>query len=330
MTEQSNHSFKGVGLAALGFTAFSTHDALIKTLSDFSVFQIIFFAVLFSFVPFTLFLMLNKREISMRPNVPVLVAVRSSCILGSTICGFYAFSVLPMAEVYSLIFSAPILITILAIPVLGERVKMIRWVAIILGMSGVVIVLQPGDTELSLGHLAGFMTAVFLSVTSVVTRKIGSREHSVTLVVYPLMTNLFVTGIMLIWVYKPMPGIALATLCGIGLLSVVGQTLLVLAYRASEAQFVAPVQYIQMLWAIGLGTLFFNETLKQTTVLGATIIILSGLLFVWREVVASVTKPILRTRNLRSISGPQALSSEAEKAEDLQAEHELEDSVKAD
>ncbi len=323
MTEHPPHSLKGVGFAALGFTAFSTHDALIKTLGDFSVFQIIFFAVLFSFVPFTLFLMLDKREISMRPNVPALIAVRCTCILGSTTSGFYAFSVLPMAEVYSLVFSAPILITILAIPVLGERVKMIRWIAIILGMSGVVVVLQPGNTELSLGHLSGFMAAVFLSITSVVTRKIGAREHSVTLIVYPLMTNLFVTGIIMIWVYKPMPGIALTTLCGIGMLSVLGQTLLVLAYRASEAQFVAPVQYIQMLWAIGFGSLFFNETLKQTTVLGATIIILSGLLFVWREVVASVTKPILRSRNLRSISGPQALSSEAEAAEDLQAEHDL-------
>lgn len=327
MTEQSTQSLKGVGLAALGFTAFSTHDALIKTLGDYSVFQIIFFAVLFSFVPFTLFLMLDRHERSMRPNVPGLVAIRSVCILGSTVSGFYAFSVLPMAEVYSLIFSAPILITILAIPVLGEKVKLIRWIAIILGMSGVVVVLQPGDTNLSLGHLAGFMAAVFLSVTSVVTRKIGSREHSVTLVVYPLMTNLFVTGIMMIWVYKPMPGMVLATLCGIGMLSVIGQTLLVQAYRASEAQFVAPVQYVQMLWAIFFGAIFFDEVLKQTTVLGASIIILSGLLFVWREVVASVTKPILRTRNLRSISGPQALSSEAEEAEDLQAESELSEPI---
>lgn len=322
MTDQSTQSLKGVGFAALGFTAFSTHDALIKTLGDYSVFQIIFFAVLFSFVPFTLFLMLDKHERSMRPNVPGLVAIRSICILGSTVSGFYAFSVLPMAEVYSLIFSAPILITILAIPVLGEKVKLIRWIAIILGMSGVVVVLQPGDTNLALGHFAGFMAAVFLSVTSVVTRKIGSREHSVTLVVYPLMTNLFVTGIMMIWVYKPMPGMVLAILCGIGMLSVIGQTLLVQAYRASEAQFVAPVQYIQMLWAIFFGAIFFDEVLKQTTVLGASIIILSGLLFVWREVVASVTKPILRTRNLRSTSGPQALSSEAEEADELLAESE--------
>ncbi len=313
---ENNNPLLGPLFAVLGFAAFSTHDALIKTLGEYSVFQIIFFAVLFSFVPFTLFLMLDKQERSLRPNLPLLVAGRCIGILGSTISGFYAFSVLPMAEVYSLIFSAPILITLLAIPVLGEKVKLIRWIAIILGLAGVMVVLQPGDSELSLGHFAGFMAALFIATTAVITRKIGSREHSLTLIVYPLMVNFVVTGVALIWVYKPFSGLALTTVGGIGLLSVIGQSLLVQAYRRSQAQFIAPVQYSQMLWAVIFGSLFFNETLTNNVILGSTIIILSGLLFVWREVVSSVRKPILRTRNMRTISGPQATSYEAEKAEE--------------
>ena len=316
MHHSDNRPLLGPAFAALGFAVFSTHDALIKTLADYSVFQVVFFTVLFSFVPFTLVLMLDKRERSLRPRTPWLVAARCVSILGSTVFGFYAFSVLPMAEVYSLIFSAPIMITLLAIPVLGEKVKLFRWIAIILGMSGVVVVLQPGGTELTIGHLSGFLAALCISITAVVTRKIGSREHSFTLIVYPLMVNFIVTGIALIWVYKPFTGQALSTVGGIGLLSVIGQSLLVQAYRVSEAQFVAPVQYSQMLWAIVFGNLFFNETLTQNVILGSTIIILSGLLFVWREVVSSVRKPILRTRNVRTISGPQAASHEADKAEE--------------
>ena len=309
----TSHALLGSGYAVLSFAAFSTHDALIKTLGDYSVFQIVFFAVLFSFVPFTLYLMFDRRERSLRPNVPHLVAVRCLGVLGSTLGAFYAFSVLPMSQVYAMIFSAPVLITLLAIPFLGEKVKLMRWIAILLGLAGVIVVLQPGRTELSLGHVTGFGAAVSLAATSISTRMIGGREHSTTLIVYPMMTMLLASGLAMIWLYQPLTGDALAILFAIGMLNVLGQALLVLAYRSSEAQFVAPVQYTQMLWAIFYGAVFFGEQVTENVILGSTVIILSGLLFVWREMVASVSKPILRTRNLRASAGPTAPPSESDR-----------------
>jgi S-adenosylmethionine uptake transporter len=302
----------GAGLALIGFAVFSLHDALIKSVSGVPTFQIAFFAVLFSFVPFSIYLALAKPERSFRPRVPGLLALRCLFTTTGLLSAFYAFGNLPLAEVYSLLFATPILITLLAIPVLGERVRAFRWFAIALGMTGVIIVLQPGSTELTLGHLAAALAAICTAITSVVTRRIGSREHGVTLILYPMLVNVIVCGALTALVYVPLQADMLLRIASLGMLTVMGQSLIMQAYRRSEAQFVAPMQYSQMLWALFYGALVFDEAINNTVLAGAGIIVLSGLLFIWRELSASLTRPVLRTRNLRATPGPQNQSSETD------------------
>ena len=311
----SGNVLRGVGLSLMGFAAFSMHDAFIKSIDGVPVFQIVFFVVLFSFVPFALFLAIDGTERSLRPQLPVLVGLRCLFSVIGLMCVFYAFGRLPMAEVYSLLFAAPILITLLAIPILGERVRLIRWFAILLGMLGVLVVLRPGTTDLTIAHLAAVGAATCTALVSVVTRKIGSREQSVTLILYPMLSNVVITGIATIFVYVPLPGDVLLRLCAVGVLSVIGQSLMIQAYRASEAQFVAPMQYSQMLWALVYGAFVFNETVDQTVLMGSAVIVFSGLLFIWRELVASVSKPVLSTRNVRMSGGPAARPAEADLSE---------------
>lgn len=299
-------------IALAGFATFSIHDALIKTLQAYSLFQIGFFAVLFSFVPFTLFIAVQREQILLRPNQPKLVAARCVSIFGSMVCAFCAFKSLPLAQAYALIFAAPLLITILAIPVLKERVKWYRWMAIIIGFLGVVIVLNPSTQTMTLGHAAGMAAAFFSATTAVITRKIGSGESSLTLIVYPLLVNLSICALAMVWVYQPMSGQTLAIMCSIGLLAVLGQAMLIFAYRNAPAQYIAPFQYSQMLWAVIIGALFFNESPGKNVWLGSLVIILSGVMIVWRELTASSTKPILNTRNFRVVSGPAAYSSETD------------------
>jgi len=341
---QSGSIMKGVGLALLGFAIFSLHDALIKSIDDIPVFQTVFFVVLFSFVPFTFFLAVDNTERSLRPKLPGLIALRCFFSTVGLLCVFHAFKNLPLAQVYALLFAAPILITLLAIPFLGERIKLIRWFAILLGMGGVLVVLDPGgllSTALSAGnagaggsgaggsgkavgsgltvhHLIALGAAACVACSSVVTRKIGAREHSVTLIIYPMLTNILVSGVLMSQVYQPMAGITLLKLAAIGLLSVMGQSLMIQAYRNSEAQFVAPMQYSQMLWALLYGAFVFNESVDKVILAGSAVIVLSGLLFIWREVVASVRQPVLRRRNLRVSGGPLAKPAEADNVESRQ------------
>ena len=309
----SSTLLKGVGLALVGFATFSMHDALIKSVQDVPVFQVAFFVVLFSFVPFTFLVGIEKTERSLRPRLPFLVALRCFFTVVGLLCGFYSFTHLPLAEAYSLLFSAPILITLLAIPVLGERIKLIRGAAVLLGMGGVYIVLAPDGSNLSIDHGIALTGALCVACTSVVTRKIGSREHGLTLILFPMLTNIVVSGVLTMFVYVPVPGLELLKLAGIGILSVIGQWMMIQAYRTTEAQFVAPMQYSQMIWALIYGSLIFNESIDQQTLFGVVVIVLSGLLFIWRELVASVRQPVLRTRNLRMSGGPQTNSTEVDR-----------------
>jgi drug/metabolite transporter (DMT)-like permease len=311
----TNNALKGAGLGLLGFAIFSVHDAVIKSITGIPVFQVAFFAILFSFVPFTLFLALESTARSMRPRLPGLIALRCLFNVVGLLSVFYAFGKLPLSEVYSLLFAAPIFITLLAIPILGERIRAIRWFAIVLGLLGVLVVLRPGSDSLTLDHLAAVIAAACVACNSIVTRKIGSREHSLTLIMYPMLTSVVITGIATAFVYVPMAGEVLLKLCAIGVLSVFGQTLMIQAYRSSEAQFVAPMQYSQMLWALIFGALIFNESIDRTVLLGSAIIVCSGLLFIWRELVASVKQPVLRNRNVRFAAGPQTQPVESDRNE---------------
>ena len=117
------------------------------------------------------------------------------------------------------------------------------------GLAGVMIVLNPTATSLTTGHAAALFAAVLGACNSITTRKIGDSEHSVTLILYPMLGNVLVSTVLLAFVYQPMPGSALLVCAAVGLLSVAGHLLLIRAFRMTEAQFVAPTQYSQIIWA---------------------------------------------------------------------------------
>jgi len=212
---------------------------------------------------------------------------------------FYAFSVLPLAQVYAILFAAPLLITLLAIPILKEKVGIRRALAVLVGLGGVIVVLQPGATELELGHLAALAAAIGGALASVIVRKIGREERSVVLILYPMMTNVVLMGLALPFVYQPMPGLDLGALAVIAALALTATSCLILAYRMAPAATVAPMQYSQILWASVFGILLFDEALDWATVAGTAIIIASGLYIVFREDRGgnSENTPVLRSRS---------------------------------
>ncbi|MEZ5594226.1 MAG: DMT family transporter [Gammaproteobacteria bacterium] len=296
---------RGMIYALTGFAAFALHDALIKSLSQYSVFQTLFFAVLFSHVPFTFYLAADKQERNLRPVYPGWVLLRAVCMVGSGCFAFFAFSTLPLAQAYSLLFTMPLLITVLAIPLLGERVRIVRWLAILLGLAGVLVVLRPGAQTLQWGHFAALAGALCSALSGVITRKIGQHERSATLMLYPLIANILFTGVLLYFVYQPMPFVDLSKMAAIGVLGMAGQYFIILAYMAAPAAMVAPFQYSQMVWAVFYGYLWFGNVPDKFVFMGATLIILAGMMIVWRESTLSTTlRPFLRTRNLRAISAP--------------------------
>lgn len=287
----------------LAFGVFATHDVFIKYLGGaYSPFQMVFFATLFSFPLVTIMLMQDKTEGNLRPIYPGWTLIRTLCTTANALSVFYAFTVLPLAQVYAILFAMPLLITILSIPVLGEKVGIHRWLAVVVGLIGVIVVLRPGSTELTLGHAAALASACLGALASIIVRKVGREERSIVMMIYPMVTNFVLMGILMVWTYEPMPLPDLGGAAAIALFGFAGGMFLVLAYRAAEAAIVAPMQYSQIIWATIFGYFLFDEKLDAATMLGAGIIIASGLYIVFRESRGggSDNTPVLRNRSRAS------------------------------
>jgi drug/metabolite transporter (DMT)-like permease len=291
---------KGALLALAGFALFSTHDVIVKTLGEtFHPFQIVFFSVLFSFPLVTLMTVRDTTAHTLRPRHPGWTALRTVASVTTAICAFYAFTKLPLAQTYAILFSAPLIITVLSIPVLGETVRLRRWMAVIVGLFGVLIVLRPGAVPLTLGHAAALVAAFGAALSSIIVRKIGKDERSDVLLLYPMLTNFLLLGALMPWVYEPLHLRDVGLLAGMAVLAFGAMLFIIQAYRRGEAVVVAPMQYSQILWATIFGALFFNETLDLPTAIGAAVIIASGLYIVLRESRSEATSqtPVLRTRS---------------------------------
>lgn len=298
MAQSSN--LRGALLALFAFAIFATHDVLIKYLGgSYSPFQVVFFSVLFGFPFVTILLLRDQTEANLLPAHPWWSLARTLASVITAFTVFYAFSVLPLAQTYAILFASPLLITVLAIPLLGEKVGWRRSLAVLVGLVGVIVVLRPGQTDLSLGHLAALVGAVSSAFASVIVRKVGREERSVVLILYPMVANFVLMGAALPFVYQPMPLIDLGAQAVIAALALVGTACVIAAYKAASAVTVAPMQYSQIIWATFFGFLLFDESLDWATVAGSTIIIASGVYIVLRESIAGRSKntPVLRTRS---------------------------------
>ncbi|MGB8813435.1 MAG: DMT family transporter [Paracoccaceae bacterium] len=293
-------NLRGALLALLAFAVFATADVVVKFLGgQYSAVQMIFFSVLLSFPLVTIMLMSDRSDGHLRPVHPWWTAIRTVSAVITGISAFYAFSNLPLAQTYAIIFAAPLLITLLAIPILGEKVGIRRGAAIVVGLIGVMIVLRPGSVPLNLGHAAALAAAVFSSLASVIVRKIGQDERSVVLLLYPMMANFVVLGCVLPFVYIPMPIEHIGLLGVIAVFGFVAMLLIIAAYRTAEAVIVAPMQYSQMIWAAIFGLVIFDEKPDFYTLVGAAVIIASGIYIVLREdrPNVSLNSPVLRSKS---------------------------------
>ncbi len=299
MSDGTTSNLKAVLFALTAFGLFATHDVVIKVLGGaYSPIQIVFFSVLFSFPLATLYLMRDSTSGTLLPKHPYWMAARTVAAVITGFCAFYAFSVLPLAQVYAIIFASPLLITLMAIPVLGEVVRLRRGIAVFVGLIGVLVVLRPGQTQLELGHLAALMAAVCGAFASIVVRKIGREERTVVIMLYPMMANFLIMAALLPLVYEPMPIGDLGRVGVVAVFAWVAGRFLIAAYNSGEAVIVAPMQYSQMIWATAYGFFFFDEVPDGGTLLGTAIIIASGLYIVLRESNSKVSEsPVLRTRS---------------------------------
>jgi S-adenosylmethionine uptake transporter len=276
---------QGVSLGFLTYLLFSLSDASIKaTGPSLPVFEINFFITLFAFATFAVGKPAAERWRDMfRMNRPWLILVRSVTGITGGVGAAYAFTTLPFAEAYSLLFLMPTFATLLAIPILGERIGWRRWVAVGIGFAGVLLVVRPGFRDLHLGHLTAAISAFSGGISLNIIRKVGHTEKRISLLGVVYTIALFANGIAMAPFYKPPSLENLAVLIFAGLVGGLGQITLIAATRRAPANRVAPAQYSQIIWAVVFGAALFHEYPDRLTYFGLALVALSGLLTFLRE-----------------------------------------------
>jgi len=196
----------------------------------------------------------------------------------------YGLRQLPLTETYSIFYVAPLLITALSVPLLGERVGAARWFAIGIGLAGVLVVLRPtGANVLTLGGLAIIASAVCYTISAIAVRILG-RTDSMESLMFWLISMLALGSTVLAWPHwLPVRASDAWIIVGVGITGFCGQWGVTYAFRHGEVSAIAPFEYTSLVWTLGLDRLIWHTVPDGYTLLGATIIIAAGLFLVRRE-----------------------------------------------
>lgn len=296
-----------------GYAIYSAHDAVVKSLHDYSVFQVLFFAMLFTYVPFSVARIVAGKALSVSPKHPKLALSRALLHVCSLGFAFSAFTQLPLVEAYVILFCTPLLISILSIIFLGEKIALVRWALIAMGMTGVIVVLRPSIESIKLGHIMALSCSFCSASSAIIARKISRAENMATMILFPLLATIIVSGVALYFVYIPMPLEHLAMMFLVGGLGLLAQYCMLKGFRLAPAAYIAPMQYSQIIWAIVFGYFFFGESVDKWVVIGSLITVASGIGMIWRERKVSRIKPNLNTRNARVVGAPLIKPKETDK-----------------
>lgn len=283
--EQRRQRLIGIALMCGAVACFACLDAMAKYLGGhMQPLQVVgmrfisafFLALLFS-NPFT-------RPGLFRATRPKLQIVRGLLMLATTIFNFLAFRYLQLDEALSILFSTPFLVAIMAGPILSEWVGWRRWVAIAVGFFGVLVVIRPGLGGIQWAALLSVASAIFYAGYAIATRMVMRHDNSETTLFYANLVGVVVMLPVLPFVWSAPPnGLDLVLLLGVGAFGSFGHYLLILAHHRAPASVLSPFMYTQLLWATTFGYLVFDNVPHRFTLIGAAIVVASGLYLLYRE-----------------------------------------------
>ncbi len=275
----------GVLLGLLSFSLYAVGDAVTKGFSGHvGVFQLQFFINLFALVPI---LFAKDKDERWRDTFtlahPLLMHSRAALYTAATLCFTFAVTTIPFAETYSLAFLSPLFLALFAVLFLKEQVIATRWLLIALSFVGVLIVVRPGFRDLSIGHLSAIACALLAAAANTILRVVSSREKQISIIAMNGVYQLVVCGLLMAPSFTPLGWAELARLAIIGVMGGFAQILIIRAGARTPASQIGPTQYVQILWAVVLGAIFFNETPDAIGYVGLAILIVAGIATVFSD-----------------------------------------------
>ncbi len=270
---------RGIVMRLVAISCFSVMAALIKLAFEAgaSTPEIMFYRSALGLPPLLIWIAWQRNWQAWRSDRPGAHAARGLIGIGSMALAFSAIALLPLAEATTISFAAPLFALALSAPLLGERVGGRQWLAVAIGFTGVMIVARPGGELPLLGTIVALGAAFGVSLVNVTLRSISRTESTQTTVLWFTLLVTIVTAMMLPWFgqwHDPLTTLLLIT---IGLTGGVGQIALTSSLRFAPIATLAPIDYLQLVYAVAFGWLLFDMHPALTTWAGAALIIVSVL-----------------------------------------------------
>lgn len=278
-------NLRGIVLLVLAIGLLSLMDGGLKLLAErYGTYQVAALRGLAS-LPFALVWILATTGIStiwrIRWPLHALRGVLAVCMM---IPFVYGLQHLPLTTAYAIFFVAPLLVTALAVPILGERVGPRRWTAIAVGLVGTLVILRPtGEGVATLAGLACLLAAFCYALSAVLVRVLSRTDSSQSMVFWMLTSVSVGAGALALPDWQPIAGAHGWLVAGVGLAGALGQYCLTEAFRHGEASAIAPFEYTALAWGTGLDVLLWGVLPDRVTWFGATIIVAAGLYLIRRE-----------------------------------------------
>ena len=275
----------GIGLMCLALLCFSGLDATAKWVNR-SVDPLVTVWARYVSAAALTFIFINpwtKPGAVATRRLPLQLA-RSFLLFLSTICNFVALQYLQLVEALSIVFSTPLIVTLLAGPILGERIGMQRLIAVCVGFIGVLVVARPGLGTMHPAALLSLTGAVAYAFYGITTRMLAATDSSATTIIYSSLAGIVLMTPLLPWIWTtPSSPLTWALLMMTGVFGATGHWLLVLAHARAPAAILSPFIYSQIVWMLALGYILFGDWPDPWTFVGAGIVIASGLYLLYRE-----------------------------------------------
>jgi drug/metabolite transporter (DMT)-like permease len=275
---------RGILYMLLAILLFAGMDALVKlAAARHPVGQIVFFRNLFAFLPVVYFIRRAGGLSVLRTRRLRQHILRSLFGVASMACTFLAFALLPLADAVALCLSAPIFLTALSVPLLGEKVGWRRWSAVVVGFVGILVMTRPGSGVFGAGAALALAAALLYALAMVQVNRMSASEAPAATVFYFTLCAVLLSAASLPWQWATPSPAMLACLIAIGLIGGMAQMALTLAYSQAPVSVAAPFEYASLIFATGFGYAIWGDLPDRYILLGAAIVAASGLYILHRE-----------------------------------------------
>jgi drug/metabolite transporter (DMT)-like permease len=283
-----NQPLKGIALLVLATFLFSSHDTLSKYLSGFyPIFMVVWVRYVVHTVLMACIFMPSAGLRVLRTKRPGLQALRAGCLLGTSLFFTTGLMYIPMAEATAINFLAPLLITALSVPLLGETVTRKQWAAVLVGFSGVLIIVHPGGELFTPASLLPLCSALCFAFYQLPTRMLSTYDSPTTSNFFAGLFNSLVMSALVPFFWQTPQLKHLPFMLALGTFGMVAHLLLTQAFRFAAPAMLAPFSYCQIVFAGLLGYIVFDHAPSLLAQLGITVICLSGLAAAWQQRIKS-------------------------------------------